>query len=76
MDTCSSASQNGEVKGVFIASPAKISKLQESMSATHSPKPEFDDMDIDDDLDPAMKEELDRLDFYTGSYSFKYKFIM
>ncbi|KAG8652926.1 SKP1-like protein 21 isoform X2 [Manihot esculenta] len=60
MDTCSSASQNGEVKGVFIASPAKISKLQESMSATHSPKPEFDDMDIDDDLDPAMKEELDR----------------
>lgn len=23
---------------------------------------EFDDGDIDDDLDPAMKEELDRLD--------------
>lgn len=32
-----------------------------------SPKIDFDDADIDDDLDPAMKEELDRLDIYTGA---------
>lgn len=33
---------------------------KESPSAVVSPKLEFDDCDIDDELDPAMKEELDR----------------
>lgn len=43
-----------------MASPSKNSKLQGSTSVTFSPKLEFDDGDIDDDIDPAMKEELDR----------------
>lgn len=33
---------------------------EESPSAELSTKLEFDDADIDDGLDPAMKEELDR----------------
>ncbi|XP_057481059.1 SKP1-like protein 21 isoform X6 [Actinidia eriantha] len=33
---------------------------KDSASVTFSPKLEFDDGDIDDELDPAMKEELDR----------------
>lgn len=37
-------------------------KSQDSAAAIYSPKIEFDDGDIYDDLDPAMKEELDRLD--------------
>ncbi|KAF2315599.1 hypothetical protein GH714_040113 [Hevea brasiliensis] len=60
MDTCPSACQNGKVKDILVASSIKTSKFQESGSATLSPKLEFDDVDIDDDLDPAMKEELDR----------------
>ncbi|XP_012090226.1 SKP1-like protein 21 isoform X2 [Jatropha curcas] len=59
-DNHSSACHNGEVKDILAPSPSKTSKLQESDSATISPKIEFDDADIDDDLDPAMKEELDR----------------
>jgi S-phase kinase-associated protein 1 len=35
-------------------------KFQDSSSLTFSPKLDFDDCDIDDELDPAMKEELDR----------------
>lgn len=37
-------------------------KSQDSAAAMYSSKIEFDDADIYDDLDPAMKEELDRLD--------------
>lgn len=37
-------------------------KSQDSAAAIYSPKIEFDDADMYDDLDPAMKEELDRLD--------------
>lgn len=37
---------------ISVASPSK--------SSSFSPKLEFDDADNDDDLDPAMKEELDR----------------
>ncbi|XP_050224797.1 SKP1-like protein 21 isoform X2 [Mercurialis annua] len=58
-DCCPSTCHNGEVKDM-VASPSKNSKLQESGAASLSPKLEFDDGDIDDDLDPAMKEELDR----------------
>ncbi|XP_043806081.1 SKP1-like protein 21 isoform X2 [Manihot esculenta] len=60
LDTCPSACHNGEIKDVLVASPSKTSNLQESGSAMLSPKIDFDDADIDDDLDPAMKEELDR----------------
>lgn len=37
-------------------------KSQDSAAAMYSSKIDFDDADIYDDLDPAMKEELDRLD--------------
>ncbi|GFY84180.1 SKP1-like 21 [Actinidia rufa] len=43
-----------------VTTPIITSILQDSASVTFSPKLEFDDGDIDDELDPAMKEELDR----------------
>ncbi|XP_062120370.1 SKP1-like protein 20 isoform X2 [Humulus lupulus] len=49
---------NGSVNN--MASPSKTSKLQDSTTVSYSSKLDFDDVDIDDDLDPAMKEELDR----------------
>ncbi|WCJ36674.1 SKP1-like 21 [Euphorbia peplus] len=60
MTTHSSACHNGEASDIMMASPSKSSNCQESGASTLSPKLEFDDADIDDDLDPAMKEELDR----------------
>ncbi|XP_015571274.1 SKP1-like protein 21 isoform X8 [Ricinus communis] len=57
-NSCPSACHSGEVRDM-VASPSKTSR-QESGAASLSPKLEFDDADIDDDLDPAMKEELDR----------------
>ncbi|KAJ9139868.1 hypothetical protein P3X46_030563 [Hevea brasiliensis] len=60
MSTYPSACHNGEVNDNLVASTSTISKLQESGSSALSPKLDFDDADIDDDLDPAMKEELDR----------------
>lgn len=59
-----SACHDDEVNNVVLASPSTSSKLQDSAAVTFSPKLEFEDGDIDDDLDPAMKEELDRLDEY------------
>uniref|UniRef100_A0A5B6Z2W3 Putative SKP1-like protein 21 isoform X2 n=1 Tax=Davidia involucrata TaxID=16924 RepID=A0A5B6Z2W3_DAVIN len=53
-----SACQNGEVDDV--PTPSETLNLQDSVSVPFSPKLEFDDGDIDDELDPAMKEELDR----------------
>ena len=47
-----------------MSTPSKNSKLQDLPFSTLSPKLEFDDGDIDDELDPAMKEQLDRLDGY------------
>ena len=43
-----------------MASPSKPLKLQDSATVSFSPKLEFDDVDIDDDFDPAMKEKVDR----------------
>ncbi|RAL51423.1 unnamed protein product [Cuscuta campestris] len=50
-----------------LPSPSRISKQQGSASVKLSPKLEFDDdddddddVDMDDELDPAMREELDR----------------
>ncbi|GFY83331.1 SKP1-like 21 [Actinidia rufa] len=44
-----------------VATPNRSSKLQDSASITFLPKFEFeDDDDIDDELDPALKEEIDR----------------
>ncbi|KAK1584539.1 hypothetical protein Q3G72_033871 [Acer saccharum] len=60
LDPLPSAYHNGECNGIIVPTPNRTSKLQDSTAASFSPKLEFDDGDIDDDLDPAMKEELDR----------------
>ncbi|CAL5407841.1 unnamed protein product [Camellia sinensis] len=44
----------------IVATPNITSKLQDSTSVAFSPKLEFDDSVFEDELDPAMKEELDR----------------
>ncbi|PHT45074.1 SKP1-like protein 21 [Capsicum baccatum] len=43
-----------------VPSPSKPSELQDSASVKFSSKLDFDDGDIDEELDPAMKEEIDR----------------
>ncbi|TMW95502.1 hypothetical protein EJD97_008740 [Solanum chilense] len=48
---------NGDTGDVLSPLP---SDLQVSASVKFSPKLDFDDGDIDDELDPAMKEEIDR----------------
>ncbi|KAK3220679.1 hypothetical protein Dsin_014649 [Dipteronia sinensis] len=60
LDPLPSAYHNGECNGIMVPTPNRTSKLQDSTAASFSPKLEFDDGDIDDDLDPAMKEQLDR----------------
>ncbi|KAK2653906.1 hypothetical protein Ddye_013762 [Dipteronia dyeriana] len=60
LDPLPSAYHNGECNGIMVPTPNRTSKLQDSTASSFSPKLEFDDGDIDDDLDPAMKEELDR----------------
>ncbi|KAH7557661.1 hypothetical protein JRO89_XS11G0198100 [Xanthoceras sorbifolium] len=60
LDSLPSACHNGERNGITVPTPNRTSKLQDSTAASFSAKLEFDDGDIDDDLDPAMKEELDR----------------
>ncbi|KAJ8554415.1 hypothetical protein K7X08_025093 [Anisodus acutangulus] len=42
------------------SSPSRNSELQNSPSAIFSSKLDFDDFDMDDELDPARKEEIDR----------------
>ncbi|XP_057952814.1 SKP1-like protein 21 isoform X1 [Malania oleifera] len=54
-------SASDELENLRVISPIKSSKLQDSEGMAFSPKLEFDDGDIDDDdLDPALREELDR----------------
>lgn len=64
MDGVHKSCHDGEVVENLVAVPGKTSKLQDLPASTFSPKLEFDDGDIDDELDPAMKEQLDRLDAY------------
>ncbi|KAJ4957013.1 hypothetical protein NE237_013796 [Protea cynaroides] len=60
MDDLSSACCKEDESGnVFMASHSKAAKLKVAVDG-FPPKVEFDDGDIDDELDPAMKEELDR----------------
>ena len=46
-----------------VATPNRSSKLQDSASITFVPKFEYND-DIDDELDPVLKEEIDRFVYY------------
>ncbi|XP_077223860.1 SKP1-like protein 21 isoform X2 [Tasmannia lanceolata] len=48
------------VEVVFVPSPSRTSKFLDLSEDTFAPKVDFEDADIDDELDPAMKEELDR----------------
>ncbi|MCE3050213.1 SKP1-like protein 21 [Datura stramonium] len=57
-DCPTSSCLNGDTGNV--PSPSKPSELQDSAYVKFSPKLDFDDGDIDDELDPAMKEEIDR----------------
>ncbi|XP_042489221.1 SKP1-like protein 21 isoform X2 [Macadamia integrifolia] len=60
MDGLTSACRKEDESGnVFMVSRSKPAKLPVSDDG-FSPKVEFDDCDIDDELDPAMKEEIDR----------------
>lgn len=60
LEDFSSSQHDGEVNDILVATPSKASKFQDPVAAAFSPKLDFDDGFIDDDLDPAMKEELDR----------------
>ncbi|XP_006599565.1 SKP1-like protein 21 isoform X3 [Glycine max] len=55
-----SAYHNVYFDNALEASASKHSRMQNLPAISFSPKFEFIDGDVDDDLDPAMKEELDR----------------
>lgn len=50
-----------EVRSNHGSSPSRTSRLQDAGDGKFAPKDVFEDADIDDELDPAMKEELDKL---------------
>lgn len=58
IDSLKSECHNGEMEDV--SSSSRASMLQDSSSAAFLSNLEFDDADIDDGLDPALKEEIDR----------------
>ncbi|WRX19168.1 SKP1 component [Theobroma cacao] len=60
LDAAPAACNQGNIDNILVPTRSKTSKLQDSSAVIFSPKMEFDDADIDDDIDPAMKEELDR----------------
>ncbi|XP_027358463.1 SKP1-like protein 21 isoform X2 [Abrus precatorius] len=55
-----SAYHNGNFDNSLECSANKHSRMQDLSAVNFSPMFEFIDGDLDDDLDPAMKEELDR----------------
>ncbi|XP_043696690.1 SKP1-like protein 21 isoform X3 [Telopea speciosissima] len=58
-DLSSVCRKEDKSRNAYVASPSKSVKFQVADDG-FSPKVEFDDGDMDDELDPAMKEELDR----------------
>lgn len=62
MDTAPSTQNNGKLNNNMVATLSQASKIQDFSGGTFSLKLESDDGFMDDDLDPAMKEELDRWD--------------
>ena len=60
LDPLSPICHNGNVDNVMEASPSRNSRIQDLPAVNFSPKHDFVDGD-DDGLDPAMREELDRL---------------
>ncbi|CAA7410590.1 unnamed protein product [Spirodela intermedia] len=49
-----------EVRSNHSPSPSRTLRLQDLGDGKFAPKDVFEDADIDDELDPAMKEELDK----------------
>ncbi|XVF12523.1 hypothetical protein REPUB_Repub08aG0125700 [Reevesia pubescens] len=60
LDAVPAACNQRSIDNILEPTPSKTSKLQGSASVSFSFMLEFDDADIDDGIDPAMKEELDR----------------
>ncbi|KAF8042101.1 hypothetical protein BT93_A0645 [Corymbia citriodora subsp. variegata] len=60
LEAVPTACLHGEAEDREVVTPHKASKLQDSLVGTFSPKLEFDDGDMDDDLDPAMRAKLDK----------------
>lgn len=63
------AYHNGNFDNSLEASASKHSRMQNLSAVNFSPKYEFIEGDIDDDFDPSMKEELDRLDTCSANSS-------
>lgn len=49
-----------EAGGTVVPGPSKNSKLPDDSDDAFTTKVDFAEVYIDDELDPAMKEELDR----------------
>ncbi|KAJ6872842.1 hypothetical protein NC651_031845 [Populus alba x Populus x berolinensis] len=56
----SSLCHNAEVDHELQSSLSEKLKLQDAAGEIFAPTVEFDDVDIDDEIDPALKEEIDR----------------
>lgn len=60
INSLSSMRHNPVVGGDHLPSPSQISKLQDVEDDMFMHKSEFDDSDIDDGIDPELKEKIDR----------------
>lgn len=65
-DPLSTANQNNkelgslEAGGTVVPSPSRTSKLPDTSDDAFTTKGDFEEVDVDDGIDPARKEELDR----------------
>uniref|UniRef100_A0A6N2MG40 SKP1 component dimerisation domain-containing protein n=1 Tax=Salix viminalis TaxID=40686 RepID=A0A6N2MG40_SALVM len=59
-NTVSSLCHNVGVDQKLKSSLGETLKLQDAADEVFAPTVEFDDVDIDDEIDPALKEEIDR----------------
>ncbi|KAG6748112.1 hypothetical protein POTOM_048013 [Populus tomentosa] len=59
-NAASSLCHNAEVDHELQSSLGEKLKLQDVAGEIFAPTVEFDDVDIDDEIDPALKEEIDR----------------
>lgn len=57
-DQCNSVPNNTTVNGNLLSDLTNATTLLNIDG--FAPEDDFDDYDLDDDLDPAMKEEIDR----------------
>ncbi|CAA2970540.1 SKP1 21 isoform X1 [Olea europaea subsp. europaea] len=55
-----SVCNNRMVRGNILPNLGNTTELLDTGNARFAPEEEFDDCDLDDDIDPALKEEIDR----------------